>query len=142
MWFALFRPAPVRHRCPLLETFQSVFWDFPPSARPNRQEAFFIEAGAFEASAFRSGRAAAPTRTPARAAGNDPSPGELTEPLPFTLAEEIFQSHVAHWWSPDGARLAYATINDSLVPKMELPMFTGSPYPTGKEYRYPKVGGV
>ena len=22
--------------------------------------------------------------------------------------EEIFQSHVAHWWSPDGARLAYA----------------------------------
>uniref|UniRef100_H3D7X8 A-type potassium channel modulatory protein DPP6 n=1 Tax=Tetraodon nigroviridis TaxID=99883 RepID=H3D7X8_TETNG len=46
--------------------------------------------------------------------------------------EEIFQSHVAHWWSPDGARLAYATINDSLVPKMELPVFTGSPYPTGE----------
>lgn len=56
--------------------------------------------------------------------------------------EEIFQSHIAHWWSPDGARLAYATINDTLVPKMELPMFTGSPYPTGKEYHYPKVGGA
>ncbi|XP_061777520.1 dipeptidyl aminopeptidase-like protein 6 isoform X2 [Nerophis ophidion] len=54
--------------------------------------------------------------------------------------EEIFRSHVAHWWSPDGARLAYATINDSLVPKMELPMFTGMPYPTGKEYHYPKAG--
>nr|XP_057916353.1 dipeptidyl aminopeptidase-like protein 6 isoform X5 [Doryrhamphus excisus] len=54
--------------------------------------------------------------------------------------EEIFHSHVAHWWSPDGARLAYATINDSLVPKMELPMFTGMPYPTGKEYHYPKAG--
>uniref|UniRef100_A0A8C2XB33 A-type potassium channel modulatory protein DPP6 n=1 Tax=Cyclopterus lumpus TaxID=8103 RepID=A0A8C2XB33_CYCLU len=54
--------------------------------------------------------------------------------------EEIFQSHVAHWWSPDGARLAYATINDTLVPRMELPMFTGTPYPTGKEYHYPKAG--
>ncbi|XP_041923730.1 dipeptidyl aminopeptidase-like protein 6 isoform X1 [Alosa sapidissima] len=54
--------------------------------------------------------------------------------------EEIFQSHIAHWWSPDGARLAYATINDTLVPKMELPMFTGSLYPTGREYHYPKAG--
>uniref|UniRef100_A0A8C9Y1I9 A-type potassium channel modulatory protein DPP6 n=1 Tax=Sander lucioperca TaxID=283035 RepID=A0A8C9Y1I9_SANLU len=54
--------------------------------------------------------------------------------------EEIFQSHIAHWWSPDGARLAYATINDTLVPRMELPMFTGTPYPMGKEYHYPKAG--
>lgn len=57
----------------------------------------------------------------------------------FLLTEEIFQSYIAHWWSPDGARLAYATINDSLVPRMELPMFTGAPYPMGKEYHYPKV---
>ncbi|KAK3571579.1 hypothetical protein QTP86_014151 [Hemibagrus guttatus] len=54
--------------------------------------------------------------------------------------EEVFQSHMAHWWSPDGARLAYATINNTLVPRMELPMFTGSPYPTGREYHYPKAG--
>lgn len=54
--------------------------------------------------------------------------------------EEIFQSHIAHWWSPDGLRLAYATINDSLVPKMEIPMFTGSQYPVSREYRYPKAG--
>ncbi|KAL0966144.1 hypothetical protein UPYG_G00291470 [Umbra pygmaea] len=54
--------------------------------------------------------------------------------------EEIFQTHIAHWWSPDGLRLAYATINDTLVPKMELPIFTGSPYPTGLEYHYPKAG--
>lgn len=60
----------------------------------------------------------------------------------FAVAEEIFHSHIAHWWSPDGARLAYATINDTLVPKMELPMFTGSPYPMGREYHYPKVGRV
>lgn len=57
----------------------------------------------------------------------------------LSLPEEIFQSHIAHWWSPDGARLAYATINDTLVPRMELPMFTGTPYPMGKEYHYPKV---
>lgn len=60
----------------------------------------------------------------------------------LSLSEEVFQSRIAHWWSPDGARLAYATINDTLVPRMELPMFTGSPYPTGKEYHYPKVSRV
>ncbi|KAJ8010672.1 hypothetical protein DPEC_G00077540 [Dallia pectoralis] len=54
--------------------------------------------------------------------------------------EEIFQNHIAHWWSPDGARLAYATINDTMVPKMEIPMFTGTSYPTGREYHYPKAG--
>ncbi|KAG7336403.1 hypothetical protein KOW79_001096 [Hemibagrus wyckioides] len=54
--------------------------------------------------------------------------------------EMIFQSHVAHWWSSDGARLAYASINNTLVPKMELPMFTGSPYPTSRAYHYPKAG--
>ena len=56
--------------------------------------------------------------------------------------EEIFQTHIAHWWSPDGARLAYATINDTMVPKMEIPMFTGTTYPTGREYHYPKVRTV
>ncbi|GAA6091977.1 dipeptidyl aminopeptidase-like protein 6b isoform X1 [Tachysurus ichikawai] len=54
--------------------------------------------------------------------------------------EEIFRSHAAHWWSPDGLRLAYATINDTLVPRMELPMFTGGLYPGTQEYRYPKAG--
>ncbi|XP_062849828.1 dipeptidyl aminopeptidase-like protein 6b isoform X2 [Trichomycterus rosablanca] len=54
--------------------------------------------------------------------------------------EEIFQSYTAHWWSPDGLRLAYATIDDTLVPKMEMPMFTGNLYPSAQEYRYPKAG--
>uniref|UniRef100_H3DCP5 Dipeptidyl-peptidase 6b n=1 Tax=Tetraodon nigroviridis TaxID=99883 RepID=H3DCP5_TETNG len=54
--------------------------------------------------------------------------------------EEVLQSHVAHWWSPDGLRLAYMTINDTLVPKMEIPFFTGMPYPTHLEYHYPKAG--
>uniref|UniRef100_A0A3B4TXZ7 Dipeptidyl-peptidase 6b n=1 Tax=Seriola dumerili TaxID=41447 RepID=A0A3B4TXZ7_SERDU len=54
--------------------------------------------------------------------------------------EEILQTQIAHWWSPDGLRLAYMTINDSLVPKMEVPFFTGTPYPTNLEYHYPKAG--
>uniref|UniRef100_A0A452ULM1 A-type potassium channel modulatory protein DPP6 n=1 Tax=Ursus maritimus TaxID=29073 RepID=A0A452ULM1_URSMA len=56
--------------------------------------------------------------------------------------EEILKTHIAHWWSPDGTRLAYATINDSRVPIMELPTYTGSIYPTVKPYHYPKVDSV
>ncbi|KAM5205512.1 A-type potassium channel modulatory protein DPP6 isoform 2-T2 [Hipposideros larvatus] len=54
--------------------------------------------------------------------------------------EEILKTHIAHWWSPDGTRLAYATINDSRVPIMELPTYTGAVYPTVKPYHYPKAG--
>ncbi|XP_012509608.1 PREDICTED: dipeptidyl aminopeptidase-like protein 6 isoform X1 [Propithecus coquereli] len=54
--------------------------------------------------------------------------------------EEILKTHIAHWWSPDGSRLAYATINDSRVPLMELPTYTGSVYPTVRPYHYPKAG--
>ena len=43
--------------------------------------------------------------------------------------EEILQTHVAHWWSPDGEKLAFLTIDDSLVPNMVVPRFTGSSYP-------------
>lgn len=59
--------------------------------------------------------------------------------LTFCLTEEILQTHIAHWWSPDGQRLAYMTINDALVPKMEVPFFTGTPYPASLDYHYPKV---
>uniref|UniRef100_A0A8C7V5H6 Uncharacterized protein n=1 Tax=Oncorhynchus mykiss TaxID=8022 RepID=A0A8C7V5H6_ONCMY len=54
--------------------------------------------------------------------------------------EEILQSHIAHWLSPDGERLAFLMINDTLVPTMFLPRFTGSPYPRSQEYPYPKAG--
>uniref|UniRef100_A0A8C8LQE0 Uncharacterized protein n=1 Tax=Oncorhynchus tshawytscha TaxID=74940 RepID=A0A8C8LQE0_ONCTS len=54
--------------------------------------------------------------------------------------EEILQSHIVHWWSPDGERLAFLMINDTLVPNMFLPRFTGSPYPRSQEYPYPKAG--
>ncbi|XP_023819733.1 inactive dipeptidyl peptidase 10 isoform X1 [Oryzias latipes] len=54
--------------------------------------------------------------------------------------EEILNSHLAHWWSPDSERLAFLTINDSLVPKMGIPQFTGSTYPRGLQYPYPMAG--
>lgn len=58
------------------------------------------------------------------------------------FAEELLHSHIAHWWSPDGERLAFLTINDSLVPNMVIPRFTGGLYPKGKQYPYPKVRWV
>uniref|UniRef100_A0A3P8WH13 Dipeptidyl peptidase like 10 n=1 Tax=Cynoglossus semilaevis TaxID=244447 RepID=A0A3P8WH13_CYNSE len=54
--------------------------------------------------------------------------------------EEVLHSHVAHWWSPDGERLAFLVLNDTQVPNMVLPRFTGVPYPKGKQYPYPKAG--
>ncbi|MEE6523915.1 hypothetical protein FKM82_023035, partial [Ascaphus truei] len=54
--------------------------------------------------------------------------------------EELLHSHVTHWWSPDGERLAFLMINDTLVPNMIIPQFTGSLYPKGKQYPYPKAG--
>uniref|UniRef100_A0A3Q4MMJ5 Dipeptidyl peptidase like 10 n=1 Tax=Neolamprologus brichardi TaxID=32507 RepID=A0A3Q4MMJ5_NEOBR len=54
--------------------------------------------------------------------------------------EEILKTHVAHWWSPDGERLAFLVLNDTLVPNMALPRFTGMTYPKGKQYPYPKAG--
>uniref|UniRef100_A0A8D1WN56 Dipeptidyl peptidase like 10 n=1 Tax=Sus scrofa TaxID=9823 RepID=A0A8D1WN56_PIG len=56
--------------------------------------------------------------------------------------EELLHSHIAHWWSPDGERLAFLMINDSLVPNMVIPRFTGALYPKGKQYPYPKAGQV
>ncbi|XP_061697965.1 inactive dipeptidyl peptidase 10-like isoform X3 [Syngnathoides biaculeatus] len=54
--------------------------------------------------------------------------------------EEILQTNVAHWWSPDGERLAFLILNDTQVPNMALPRFTGLTYPKGKQYPYPKAG--
>lgn len=53
--------------------------------------------------------------------------------------EEVLHSHLAHWWSPDGEKLAFLTIDDSLVPNMVLPQFTGNTYPRGQQYPYPVV---
>lgn len=48
-------------------------------------------------------------------------------------------TYVAHWWSTDGARLAYLTINNSVTPVVEIPHFLGGLYPTNMVFPYPKV---
>ncbi|XP_072255145.1 inactive dipeptidyl peptidase 10-like [Pyxicephalus adspersus] len=58
----------------------------------------------------------------------------------WTYREEVLNSYAAHWWSPDGTRLAYLSINTSRVPNMELPHFVGADYPASTRYAYPKAG--
>ncbi|XP_045548083.1 inactive dipeptidyl peptidase 10 [Salmo salar] len=58
----------------------------------------------------------------------------------WTYEEEILQTYPAYWWSGDGVRLAYLSINNTHTPNVEIPRFTGGPYPTGAYYSYPKAG--
>uniref|UniRef100_A0A8C4SAE4 Uncharacterized protein n=1 Tax=Erpetoichthys calabaricus TaxID=27687 RepID=A0A8C4SAE4_ERPCA len=53
--------------------------------------------------------------------------------------EEVLQTYIAHWWSSDGARLAYLMINNTATPIMEIPQFLGGVYPVSTHYPYPKV---
>uniref|UniRef100_A0A8C4SCW8 Uncharacterized protein n=1 Tax=Erpetoichthys calabaricus TaxID=27687 RepID=A0A8C4SCW8_ERPCA len=54
--------------------------------------------------------------------------------------EEVLQTYIAHWWSSDGARLAYLMINNTATPIMEIPQFLGGVYPVSTHYPYPKAG--
>lgn len=60
------------------------------------------------------------------------------------IAEEVFASAVAMWYSPDGQSLAFATFNDTVVKDMAY-FYYGTPgslenqYPTQVKLKYPKV---
>uniref|UniRef100_A0A3B5B776 Inactive dipeptidyl peptidase 10-like n=1 Tax=Stegastes partitus TaxID=144197 RepID=A0A3B5B776_9TELE len=54
--------------------------------------------------------------------------------------EEVLLTYAAHWWSMDGARLAYLSINNSATPVMEIPHFLGGLYPSNVLFPYPKAG--
>lgn len=61
------------------------------------------------------------------------------------VAEEVLGSGSALWFSPDGARFAYAKFNDSLVEDVTflhygLPGALEGQYPTPVQIRYPKAG--
>ncbi|XP_019721307.1 inactive dipeptidyl peptidase 10 [Hippocampus comes] len=58
----------------------------------------------------------------------------------WTYEEEVLLSYAAHWWSLDGARLAYLSINNSATPLVELPQFLGGLYPSNLIFPYPKAG--
>ncbi|XP_038165361.1 inactive dipeptidyl peptidase 10 [Cyprinodon tularosa] len=58
----------------------------------------------------------------------------------WTYEEEVLLTYAAHWWSMDGARLAYLRINNSATPVMEIPHFLGGLYPSNMIFHYPKAG--
>uniref|UniRef100_A0A3Q1GRR3 Inactive dipeptidyl peptidase 10-like n=1 Tax=Acanthochromis polyacanthus TaxID=80966 RepID=A0A3Q1GRR3_9TELE len=58
----------------------------------------------------------------------------------WTYEEEVLLTYAAHWWSMDGARLAYLSINNSATPVMEIPHFLGGLYPSNVLFPYPKAG--
>ncbi|KAG7281131.1 hypothetical protein CRUP_027668 [Coryphaenoides rupestris] len=58
----------------------------------------------------------------------------------WTYEEEVLLSYAAHWWSVDGARLAYLTVNNTATPLMEIPLFLGDVYPSNRLFPYPKAG--
>ncbi|KAJ8390509.1 hypothetical protein AAFF_G00103060 [Aldrovandia affinis] len=58
----------------------------------------------------------------------------------WIYGEEVLLTYPAHWWSGDGARLAYLTINNSATPFMEITHFLGGAYPSNMFYPYPKAG--
>uniref|UniRef100_A0AAX7UGC7 Dipeptidyl-peptidase 6b n=1 Tax=Astatotilapia calliptera TaxID=8154 RepID=A0AAX7UGC7_ASTCA len=58
----------------------------------------------------------------------------------WTYEEEVLLQYATHWWSVDGARLAYLSINNSVTPVMEIPHFLGGLYPSNVLFPYPKAG--
>jgi hypothetical protein len=61
------------------------------------------------------------------------------------VAEEVFSSNTALWFSPDSRKLAYATFDDNRTRIMSIPFYglPGSPeyqYTHAVNVRYPKVG--
>lgn len=60
------------------------------------------------------------------------------------IAEEVFASATAMWYSPDGRHLAFATFNDTAVKDMVYfhygePGSLDDQYPAEIKIKYPKV---
>lgn len=59
----------------------------------------------------------------------------------YYFAEEVFNSNVGHWWSPDSKYILYAIFNDTNVPMYKFPYYDKSTniYGDINEIAYPKV---
>lgn len=62
----------------------------------------------------------------------------------WVYEEEIFNTHSALWWSPNGTFLAYAQFNDTEVPRIEFSMYFDESlqYPKTVHIPYPKAGAA
>ncbi|XP_054826584.1 dipeptidyl peptidase 4 [Eublepharis macularius] len=60
----------------------------------------------------------------------------------WVYEEEMFGTHAALWWSPNGSFLAYAEINDTGVPVIEYSFYAEDTlqYPKTVRIPYPKAG--
>ena len=63
-----------------------------------------------------------------------------TRPIPM-FSEEIFHSHVTHWWSTDSSYICYTQIDDSQVPAYTFPWYGEQSHMYGSfmNVAYPKV---
>ncbi|XP_060931104.1 inactive dipeptidyl peptidase 10 [Limanda limanda] len=77
---------------------------------------------------------------PLRLTTTEPGQNVVNGISDWTYEEEVLLTYVAHWWSVDGARLAYLSINNSATPVMEIPQFLGGLYPSNVVFPYPKAG--
>ena len=61
--------------------------------------------------------------------------------ISFLFLEDVLQSRVAHYWSPDGANICFAKFNVSEVPLIKFPYYGESTnvYNDIIEIAYPKV---
>ncbi|KAJ6660797.1 hypothetical protein lerEdw1_017423 [Lerista edwardsae] len=62
----------------------------------------------------------------------------------WVYEEEMFGTHAALWWSPNGTFLAYAEINDTEVPLIEYSFYSEDTlqYPKTIKIPYPKAGAT
>ncbi|KAG7221714.1 hypothetical protein INR49_000081 [Caranx melampygus] len=70
------------------------------------------------------------TSKPLRLTTTEPDQNVVNGLSDWTYEEEVLLTYDAHWWSMDGARLAYLSINNSATPVMEIPHFLGGLYPS------------
>ncbi len=68
----------------------------------------------------------------ARAAGR-------TRGLAEYVAQEEMHRYEGYWWSPDGARIAFAEVDESPVPVWRIP-YEGKDEPSWEDHRYPFAG--
>lgn len=61
----------------------------------------------------------------------------------WVYEEEVFETDIVSWWSPDSKKVAFLRMNDTLVPTMSIPYYSqndSNEYPEYREIKYPKAG--
>jgi dipeptidyl-peptidase-4 len=64
-----------------------------------------------------------------------------THGLAEFVAQEEMHRGAGFWWSPDGARIAFAEVDDTHVPIWRIP-YEGKPTPSWEDHRYPFAGAA